>query len=104
MALMAKITYARTSPYSATPQSAWYLGLYEHRRIPPNSDDAPFEITAAYQYRPDKLSQDLYGRPDLWWVFYVRNLKVMRDPINSLTAGKIIILPSFEHIKTILGL
>lgn len=101
---MARIQYSRNSPYATTPQSSWYLGKYDHRPIRRHSEDTMVILDSRHQYRPDVLSQELYGTPSLWWVFMLRNMDEIRDPLNDFTAGKIIFAPSMGHLKKVLGL
>ena len=96
---MAKVSYPSTSPYAASKQTSWYVSLYKHRPIPPHRDDEEFEITAKYEFRPDKLSDDLYGTPEYYWVFAVRNRNLVNDPVWDLTVGKKIIVPTLTHVK-----
>lgn len=98
---MSKIDYPRTSPYFGTPQTNWYLGRYEHRSIAPSSADKQIVISSMYQYRPDRLSQDLYGTPAYWWIFAIRNPDEIRDPIWDFTAGKTIYAPAVEALSTL---
>lgn len=101
---MSRIVYPRTSPYAATGQTSWYLSNYKHQRIPRDSRDTLILLEARHQYRPDILSQELYDTPALWWVFMVRNMNSIRDPINDFVAGKSIFVPAHSHLKTVLGL
>lgn len=98
-----KVNYPSSSPYSVTPQTSWHIGRYRHVRIPPSAEDVPFEITAEYQYRPDKLSFHLYGTEAYWWVFMSRNLSVIRNPIWDFVAGTTIMIPSASHVRTVTG-
>lgn len=100
---MATISYPSTSPYSASKQTSWYLSRYQHRPIPPHRDDEEFEITAKYEFRPDKLSDDHYGTPAYWWVFAVRNRNLLSDPVWDLKVGKKIMVPTLAHINKSLG-
>lgn len=60
-------------------------------------------IGPQYQYRPERLSNDLYGSPVYWWVFMQRNIDLIRDPIWDLVTGMTIVVPSASYIKTLLG-
>ncbi len=100
---MARVNYLSSSPYAATPQSSWFLGSYKHRPIPADGADKTFTITAKYLNRPDLLAYDLYGNPNYWWVFCVRNPNQLRDPIWDFEIGKVIIVPSHNHLKATLG-
>jgi hypothetical protein len=96
--------YSKTSPYYTTELVNGFLGVWNARDIPPESDDLLFEVTEKYQNRPDLLAYDLYSDVKLWWVFAVRNPGVLRDPVFDLTAGKQIFLPKITTIKTALGI
>lgn len=100
---MAKITYSKTSPYSATPQSNFFLGRYVHRAISSDAGDKLITLEARHQYRPDMLSQELYGTPQYYWVFMCRNMNVIRDLVWDFTAGTKIVAPSLAHIRSIVG-
>lgn len=101
---MSKIVYPRTSPYASSGQTSWYMSNYKHRPIPRDGRDEYIMLEAKHQYRPDILSQELYNTPALWWVFMVRNMNSIRDPINDFVAGKYIFVPAYGHLKTVLGL
>jgi hypothetical protein len=96
--------YSKTSPYYTTELINGFLGIWNARDIPPESDDILFEVTEKYQNRPDLLAYDLYSDVKLWWVFAVRNPSVLRDPVFDLIAGKQIYLPKITTIKTALGI
>ena len=96
--------YANTSPYYNTDQSNGYLDTISFRDIPQESDDILFEITSDYENRPDLLAYDLYGDTNLWWVFAVRNVSKIKDPIYDMTAGTKIYLPKISTLKQALGL
>lgn len=100
---MARIQYPNSSPYAVTPQLDWRLGRYAHRPIPADVADTVVQITAKYHNRPDRLSNDLYGTPNFYWVFMCRNLNQIRDPIFDLTLGMYIYAPSIAHLQGVLG-
>jgi uncharacterized Fe-S radical SAM superfamily protein PflX len=96
---MARISYPGTSPYAATPQTSWAISNYVHRRIPKSIDDQLMVITPDFQYRPDKLSRQIYGTEAYWWVFMARNLKLIRDPIWDLKTGISIYIPPLASLR-----
>ena len=100
---MARITYPVSSPYAATPQTSWYIGRFVFRDIPSAYDDQEIELTLKYNGFPEVLADDLYGKPELWWVFSIRNPSLRYDPVFGLKSGKRIMVPSNRHI-TALGL
>lgn len=97
------MTYRPTSPYADTPQTSWYTGRYVHRSVPPAADDEPFTITPEYEHRPDLLSDHFYGTWELWWVFYARNIGVLKSPVWGMTTGKTIMVPSPQRIQSMFG-
>ena len=100
---MAVTKYSSASPYAATAQTSWYLEPITLRLIPSSSDDRQITLDPKYQYRPDLLSYDLYNNPSYWWIFMVRNMDVIRDPIWDFQAGIQIYVPSDTRLKQILG-
>lgn len=100
---MAFTNYPATSPYATTTQTIWHIGNYKHRPIPKNAGDRAITITSKYDLRPDLLSYDLYGSPMYWWVFFVRNMNEIRDPIWDFTLGKKIMVPSSDYLRSIVG-
>ena len=100
---MSTINYPANSPYASTPQTSWYIGSLVFRPILPDAGDQPFVLQLRHQYRPDRLSYDLYNTPAYWWVFCVRNPFLRRDPIWRFTNGVTIIVPSGDYLRRILG-
>lgn len=98
---MAKIHKA-SSPYYTTPIKDFYLDLWKKRNIPPQSDDQLITLEAKYEGRPDLLSFDLYGTPRLWWVFAVRNIDLLIDPVEDMKAGVTIYAPTKDRIADLI--
>jgi hypothetical protein len=97
-------TYSKTSPYFTTQFVNGYLDTMSFRDIPNERDDILFEVTSTYENRPDLLSYDLYGDARLWWVFAIRNKRILKDPVYDLRAGTRIYLPKLTTIKRVLGI
>lgn len=95
--------YPAQSPYGTTLSAGWHIGLYKHRSIPVHITDREVTISLKYQYRPDLLSFDLYGTPVYWWVFLVRNMNEIRDPIWDFVEGKKIMVPTVAHLRSVVG-
>lgn len=89
--------YLTSSPYYNTPQinidNLPYLSFWKEQYITPNANDTLMVLDVQYQYRADLLSYYLYGTPQLWWVFMLRNPDVIRDPIWDFIAGITIYTP-----------
>ena len=101
---MTKITYPNSSPYALTPQSNFSIGRYSHRKITASEDDVEFEIEAKYHHRPDLLAYELYGNSGLYWVFMLRNMNIIRDPLWGFEAGLTIYRPTNVRIQKLLNL
>jgi hypothetical protein len=97
-------TYSKTSPYFTTQIVNGYLDTLNFRDIPNERDDILFEVTSTYENRPDLLAYDLYQDTKLWWVFAVRNKRLLKDPVYDLKAGVKIYLPKLSTLKRSLGL
>lgn len=95
--------HASTSPYIATGITNGHLDLLTYIDIPAKIDDVQFTITTYYMHRPDLLANDLYGTPELWWVFSIRNKDVIQDSIYDFIPGQTIFLPQLSTINAALG-
>lgn len=95
--------YTSTSPWYTTTTTQNYLGILNIRPVSAEVDDFLYTIEPQYTYRPDLLSYDLYGTPNLWWVFIQRNLDVLQDPIFDFIPGKQIYLPKNSSLTSVLG-
>lgn len=99
------IQYDKTSPWYTTQINVGnYLDIYSKRTIPQSADDILYTIQPQYTYRPDLLSYDLYGTSKLWWIFAVRNMDTIKDPIFDFVAGTQIYLPKKSLLTSITGL
>ncbi len=100
---MTLVVYPSNSPYSATPQSSFAIGRFVFRAVPPDGADALYIVLPHQQYRPDRLSYDLYNTPAFWWVFCVRNPFLRADPIWGLITGLQLMVPSADYLRRTLG-
>ena len=90
--------YKPTSPYYTTPIRDFYLDLARFRTIAPNDKDTLYTLPAKYDKRPDLLAFDAYGTPNLWWVFALRNMDILVDPIEDFVAGIEIWVPAPQSV------
>jgi Base plate wedge protein 53 len=95
------VNYPTSSPYAVTPQFPWRLGRYVHRAIPPSPGDEPKTLSTKYHNRPDNLAFDLYGNQSYWWVFMLRNMNLIRDPIFDMVGGMTIIVPTKATLEAL---
>jgi hypothetical protein len=82
-----------TSEYSLTPINNWYLDIWVPVTVNVSSSDTIITIPPSMNQRPDLLSFQEYGTPDLWWLFAVRNPDILIDPINDFVTGLQIYIP-----------
>jgi len=94
-------SYNSESPYRVTPVIGDFMYYYIHRSINPRTNDVLVTMdNPIYIERPDRLANDLYNAPDLWWVFGVRN--GWQDPIYDMQLGVKLFLPQTEYIRRLL--
>jgi len=93
---MTTVAYPSTSIYSSTPQVfdyVSYLDFWNGVTITPTGSDTLISLDQKYNYRPDLLSYDQYGTPQLWWVFMLRNPDIIKDPVWDFVTGINIYVP-----------
>jgi alpha-L-fucosidase len=98
------VAYTNTSPWATTPISSNYLDIFSIRPVSAEASDFLYTIEAQYAYRPDLLAFDLYGTPNLWWVFTQRNMDVLQDPILDFAPGTQIYICKKSSLTNVLGL
>ena len=100
------VTYKKTSPYFATPQRNFlveFLDILNFISIPGDDTEELIVLSPKFNERPDLLSNELYGTPDLWWVFIVRNPDTIIDPIYDFVTEIEIFVPTRQRIFSLLG-
>ena len=95
--------YSSNSPWYNTEITREYLGILAIRPVSAELDDYFYTLESQYAYRPDLLSYDLYGTPDLWWVFMQRNLDIIQDPIFGFYPGLQFYIPKANSLMKVLG-
>jgi len=98
---MSTVDYDTRSPYSKTAQIEQYvsyLDFWSPVAIPAASGDMIIQLDTKYNNRPDLLSNDLYGTPQLWWVFAARNPDVIKDPIYDFKVNTVIYAPVKDKV------
>jgi len=95
--------YSKYSPYYTTERFGSFLDILNFRTIPRSSQDVLFKITKFYEYRPDLLAADMYGKSSLWWVFAARNPNTIRDPVFDFSVGQKIYIPDVKTLTAVLG-
>lgn len=95
--------YSPKSPYFKTPIKRFYLDQYVDRPVNPDSGDRLIAVSDKYEHRPDLLAYELYGDTRLWWIFYRRNMNVLKDPIFGFVSGLQIYAPSRDYIMKVVA-
>tara|TARA_Y100001937_G_scaffold62670_1_gene85995 strand:+ start:438 stop:740 length:303 start_codon:yes stop_codon:yes gene_type:complete len=95
------MAYSKNSFLRNAPNKSFYTGLnYANLpKIPESISDTSFRITEKYNMRPDLLAYDLYENVELWWVFALRNLEIIKDPLVDFKTGIVIKVPTKETIS-----
>lgn len=99
-------TYKNTSLYKGVPQRSLfvnYLDRLDAKPIVANTNDLQIIISHEQALRPDLLSNELYGTPEMWWIFPLRNPDILIDPIYDFVAGKEIAAPTKQRAFSLLG-
>ncbi len=73
-----------------------FLVLRKSVKLEEDSTDTVILVTQEYEKRPDLLSYNIYGVPELWWVIYEFNN--IRDPFFELKSGQILRIPALERV------
>ena len=63
--------------------------------IDPSSEDEYFYVDPAYKFRPDLISQQVYGTPVLYWV--ILSCNNMKHPLELIT-GLTVRIPPLQSI------
>lgn len=84
--------------YSSTKKTSQTLGYFKPIDIPYDDTDVIITIAPEYQHRPRKLANDLYGQPELYWIFRTFNKEKIQDPIFDLKEGISIIIPEKNRL------
>ena len=90
------------SIYKKTSSDDFFLGYYEPIDIPYDTSDYYVEIPTKYDLKPGLMAYDLYGDPQLLWVFSIMNRETINDPLFDFRAGKIIRIPTKTRLNNLL--
>lgn len=87
--------YANSIVYFYGEDGKLTFETYKRQPASGNENESSFLITPGVEYRPDLVSSDIFGTPNLWWKIMERNN--MKD-ILEFKAGKTIKIPDTENI------
>jgi hypothetical protein len=101
---MAKISkYKPDSFYANTNSIDFYLDIWENTVNLSTTGDTSIEIHTKYNLRPDLMAYDMYGSPNYWWVFALKNKDKLIDPVEDFKAGLTIVVPPKNGLRSLLG-
>lgn len=96
------VNFDRDSFYERTDNSGQYLGYYIPNNMPYDSTDYYMVIPTKYDLKPGGMANELYGDPQLLWVFSVFNREIIIDPLFDFRAGTIIRVPTKERLLSLI--
>ena len=95
-------TYKTNSIYALTPLDAGRLGIWKAPEVEVTGNEITMIISRHHRNRPDLLSNELYGTPQLWWVFKMLNPDKLNDPVWDFNEGVEILTPNQSDISSYL--
>ena len=96
-------TYKTNRVYALTSMDAGRLGIWKAPEVEITGNEITMTISRHYRNRPDLLSNELYGTPQLWWVFKMLNPDKLNDPVWDFIEGVEIITPSPSDVSAYLN-
>ena len=95
--------YRNDSFYANTRMIDFYLDIWDSNVSLSTDGDTSVEIHSKYNLRPDLMAYDLYGSPNYWWIFALKNKDKLIDPVEDFKAGLIITIPPKGGIRSLVG-
>ena len=96
-------TYKPNSIYALTPMDSGKLGIWDAPEIVITGNETTTTISRHHRNRPDLLSHELYGTPQLWWIFKMINPDKLNDPIWDFEEGVEILTPNPTEVSAYLS-
>ena len=84
--------------YKNTEIEGDFLGYFKPINIPFSNTDIIINVSKEFEHRPRKLANELYGEPELYWVFRHFNKEKIQDPIFDLVEGISIVIPEKSRL------
>jgi len=95
--------YKPDSFYAKTNSIDFYLDIWENTVNVSTKGDTSIEIHTKYNLRPDLMAYDMYGSPNYWWVFALKNKDKLIDPVEDFKAGLTIVVPAKHGLRSLIG-
>jgi hypothetical protein len=97
-------TKIRTSRYvsgGTTEVNSSALEWWERSVFLSNPDDSSYVVEKKFVGRLDLIAATFLGEPRYWWV--IAMLNNILDPVNEVTEGVLLYIPTVDRIKTIIS-
>ena len=95
--------YRSDSFYANTQTIDFYLDIWDSDVSLSDDGDTSVEIESKYNLRPDLMAYDMYGSPNYWWIFALKNKDKLIDPVEDFKTGLTITIPTKTGIRSLVG-
>jgi hypothetical protein len=82
--------------FTLNKENKSFMILRELLSIPEADDDAYLTIEGGFEKRPDLISNQMYGRPDLGWA--IMDINGIKDPFIELMTGTVLRIPNLSRV------
>lgn len=90
--------YNNNSPWAKVQQS-WYLDYTIPAYFTDADSDTSYTIPNTHDCQPWKLSKELYGTEELYYIFALLNPDLLQDPVYDFSTGKTIKVPEPQRVR-----
>lgn len=73
------------------------LEWWDKYNFPSDTSDLQVIVEERYKNRIDKIAEDFYQEPRLWWV--IAQYNNILDPYSELTVGRVLYLPTMDRLQ-----
>jgi len=81
-----------------------FIGTWTPQSFPSSENDLSFQVSPAFEFRPDAISFIFYETPLLAWVIcYVNDISNPLDRETGLYSGRVIRIPDISTIVSAIG-
>lgn len=92
--------YSRYVAGGTTEHKNSKLEWWEKTEFQRDASDTVYTVENFYVSRLDLLASAFYGESRYWWI--IAQYNNILDPINEVTAGRVLLIPSKERIPLML--
>jgi hypothetical protein len=65
--------------------------------FPTDPSDMSVVVNDKYEYRIERMANDFYGNPALWW--FICQYNNILDPLSEIVKGRILTVPTLERLQ-----